>query len=117
MYADLRFYYGVNLGDVIAGRGPSPALVLALVQRLPDTSLTVALAAGGREFFGWGQDRHMQADVYDALNQNTRATGQWGKGKVPKIPAYPRPKPATSKEEAGKRPTTVAALYSHFSRR
>ncbi|MFI1799857.1 hypothetical protein ACH427_21230 [Streptomyces sp. NPDC020379] len=101
---------------MIAGRGPSPALVLLLVARLPDTSLTVALAAGGREHFGWGQDRHLRADLYDALNANTRATGQWGKGKAPKIPAFPRPQ-AKAKKKADKRPTTVAQLYQHFSRR
>jgi hypothetical protein len=104
---------------VIAGRGPSPALVLLLVRRLPDTSLTVALASGGREFFGWGQDRHLAADLFDAINQNTRATGQWGKGKAPKLPAYPRPNPknAQAKKKAGKRPVSVAEIYKRFSGR
>ncbi|MEU5427614.1 hypothetical protein AB0H73_18695 [Streptomyces olivoreticuli] len=101
---------------MIAGRGPSPALVLLLVQRLPDTALTIALASGGREHFGWGVDRHMQADIFDAINQNTRATGQWGKGKAPKIPAWPRPTPKAQKK-TGKKPVTVAALYQQFSRR
>lgn len=78
--------------DVIEGRGPSPSLVLLLVQRLPDTSLTVALQQGGREHFGWGQDRHLRADLYDALNLNTRASGNWGKKAAPKIPQFPRPK-------------------------
>ncbi|WP_018536379.1 hypothetical protein [Streptomyces sp. MspMP-M5] len=103
---------------MIAGRGPSPALVLLLVQRLPDTSLTVALASGGREFFGWGQDRHLCADIYDALNANTRATGQWGKGKAPKIPEFPRPKAQTkAKAKARKRPMSVAEIYKQFQRR
>ncbi len=102
---------------MIAGRGPSPTLVLALVQRLPDTSLTVALASGGREHFGWGADRHLAADIFDAVNQNTRATGQWGgKGKAPKIPSYPRPE-AKAKPKATKQVTSVAALYQHFQRR
>ncbi|WKU46741.1 hypothetical protein Q3V23_23245 [Streptomyces sp. VNUA116] len=99
---------------MIAGRGPSPALVLLLIARLPDTSLTTALAAGGRQFFGWGQDRHMQADLYDALTTNTRATGQW-RGKAPKIPEYPRPQ--APKKAPGKRGSSVAELYQHFSRR
>jgi hypothetical protein len=106
----------VDLADVIAGRGPSPSLVLSLLQRLPDTSLTVALASGGREFFGWGQDRHLAADLFDALNTNTRATGQWGKGKAPKIPEYPRPKPK-AKKKAGKRPASVAEIYKRFAGR
>ncbi|NUV86591.1 hypothetical protein G6W61_10265 [Streptomyces sp. KAI-26] len=103
---------------MIAGRGPSPALVLLLVQRLPDTSLTTALASGGREQFGWGQDRHLAADLFDAINQNTRATGQWGKGRAPKIPAYPRPQ-VTKKSEKPKarKPRSVAEIYKVFQRR
>ncbi|WP_411120606.1 hypothetical protein [Streptomyces sp. x-19] len=60
----------------------------------------------------------MQADLYDALNANTRATGQWGKGKAPKIPPFPRPQSKTKPTtKAPKRPTTVKAIYQHFSRR
>ncbi|WP_371671225.1 hypothetical protein OG985_28560 [Streptomyces sp. NBC_00289] len=88
------------------------------MQRLPDTSLTIALASGGREFFGWGQDRHLSADLFDALNQNTRATGQWGK-KAPKIPAFPRPqsKRKPEKTKAATKPRSVAEIYKHFQRR
>ena len=106
---------------MIAGRGPSPALVNLMVRRLPDTSLTVALASGGRDHFGWGLDRHMQADIFDAINQNTRATGNWGKGKAPKIPSWPRPKALkkptkTSGQKAGKR-VSVAEIYKKFTAR
>ncbi|WP_432482596.1 hypothetical protein [Kineococcus esterisolvens] len=101
---------------MIAGRGPSPALVGLLVQRLPDDSLTAALATGGREHFGWGIDRHLLADLFDALNANTRATGNWGKGKAPKIPLWPRPKPKAKKQEA-KKPSSVAELFAKFQRR
>ncbi len=113
VYADLRFYYQIDLIDVIEGRGPSPALVIQLVQRLPDTSLTAALSMGGKQFFGWGMDRFMLAAVYDALNANTRATGNWAKGKAPKFPEWPRPKT----EKVEKKPVTVADLYQHFIRR
>ncbi|MFD6636771.1 hypothetical protein ACFWDN_13250 [Micromonospora chalcea] len=107
--------------ETIAGHGPSPLVVMAYVQRLPDTSLTAALASGGRQFFGWGRDRAMIADLIDALNQNTRATGNWGKGKAPKIPEYERPKAKKKRKvaapaEPGK-PVTVADLYKHFQRR
>ncbi|MFF3006356.1 hypothetical protein ACFVTF_26545 [Kitasatospora sp. NPDC057940] len=103
---------------MIAGRGPSPVFVLALVQRLPDTSLTAALAAGGRHLLGWGQDRHLIADLYDAVNVNTRATGQWGKGKAPKIPPWPRPtSKAPGKSTGSKPPVTVAAIYQQFAGR
>lgn len=108
--------------DVIEGRGPSPHFVMALVRRLPDTSLTVALASGGRDHFGWGVDRHMQADIFDAINQNTRATGNWGKGKAPKIPTWPRPKPLKkpNKDAGQKKPgkrVSVAEIYKKFTAR
>ncbi|MFF3017117.1 hypothetical protein [Streptomyces sp. NPDC057939] len=103
---------------MIAGRGPSPVLVLALVQRLPDTSLTVALASGDRQHFGWGQDRHLAADLFDAINANTRATGQWGKGKAPKIPPFKRPSAKSAAQKAGTRPAvSVASLYQQFAAR
>ncbi|AGM12192.1 tail assembly chaperone [Streptomyces phage Zemlya] len=117
LYPDLRFYYGIDLADVIAGRGPSPSLVILLVQRLPDTSLTAALASGGREQFGWGVDRHMTADLFDALNQNTRATGNWGKKGAPKLPEYPRPKVKKSKPDRPKKKVRVADLFNQLSRR
>ncbi|MCY0933628.1 hypothetical protein [Streptomyces sp. H34-S4] len=86
------------------------------MQRLPDTSLTIALASGGREHFGWGVERHMTADLYDALNQNTRASGQWGKKGAPKIPEYPRPK-SKAKDNGPKKARSVADIYKVFSRR
>lgn len=101
--------------DVIEGRGPAPSLAVALAKRLPDTSLTVALASGGREHFGWGVDRHIAADNFDALNQNTRASGNWGKKGAPKIPFWPRPKAKTPEQE--KKPVTVADIYKRFQRR
>lgn len=116
--ADLKFYYGVDLIDVIEGRGPHPVVVLSYVQRLPDTSLTSALIAGGREYFGWGVDRAIAADTYDALNVNTRATGNWKK--PPEFPTWPRPsdkKRTTRTEETAKPRTSVANLYKQFSRR
>ena len=88
-----------------------------LCQRLPDTSLTVALASGGRDHFGWGVDRHLAADTYDALNQNTRATGNWEKGKAPKFPGWPRPSLKKKSTPADKKPRSVADIYAAFSRR
>jgi hypothetical protein len=101
--------------EVIEGRGPSPFFVAQLVQRLPDTSMTHALANGGRDHFGWGIDRYLLADLFDALNQNTRATGNWGKGKAPKFPQWPRPKSRKVRDED--KPKTVAELYARFNRR
>lgn len=61
----------------------------------------------------------MKADIFDALNQNTRATGQWGKGKAPKFKPWPRPA-ATKKKQAGeKKPKriSVADIYKKFTTR
>lgn len=101
---------------MIEGRGPSPFLVNLYAQRLPDTSLTVALASGGREHFGWGVDRHMRADTFDALNQNTRATGNWGKKKPPKFPVWPRPNRKAKTAEA-KKPTSVKEIFQALTNR
>lgn len=87
----------------------APRFVLSLIQRLPDTSLTSALASGGREFFGWGADRHIAADLFDAINQNTRACGNWGK-KPPKIEPRPRPGRGKNKKKVG-----VADLFRRFT--
>ena len=83
---------------------------------LPDTSLTSALASGGREFFGWGVDRHLRADLFDAINANTRATGNWKKGKAPDLPAWPRPKRKAAESEQ-KKPVSVADLFHRMTRR
>lgn len=77
--------------------------------------MTSALASGGRQHFGWGVDRHLSADIYDAINLNTRATGQWAKGKAPKIPEWPRPR-ADRKSSEPKR-VTVKDLWKRMSGR
>lgn len=94
--------------DVIEGRGPCPYLVVLDVQRLPDNSLTAALANGGRQFFGWGQTQFMLADIFDAVNLNTRASGNWKK--PPKIPEYPRPKKKSSTSRNGQ----VKSLFNRM---
>lgn len=87
-----------------------------MVQRLPDTSMTVALASGGRANFGWGVDRHMQADIFDALNVNTQATGNWKK--PPTFPLWPRPGVGAAKSKSQEaKPVSVADLYNRFTRR
>lgn len=116
MVPDLKFYYDVDLVDVIQGRGPSPLLVLLYVQRLPDTSLTTALMRGGRHHFGWGVDRHIAVDSYDALNVNTRVSGQWKK--PPTFPLWPRPNSETTAESKPKKPkVSVAQLWGRMSKK
>lgn len=77
----------------------------------------MALISGGREHFGWGMDRHMQANIYDALNANTRMTGSYDKGKAPKFPPHPRPKSKSEEAKTGKVKATVASIYARFARR
>lgn len=102
---------------MIEGEGPAPSLVLALVQRLPDNSMTSALASGGKHTFQWGVERHMIADLYDAVNLNTKATGQWKKGKAPEFPAWPRPKSKPTEDRAQNTRTSVSDLYAKFTSR
>lgn len=96
--------------SVVAGDGPPPRLVLALAQALPDDSLTHALMLGDRDHFGWGHTRHLLASIYDALNQNTIATGSWKKGKTPKLSLWPRP--GSKKKAKRKGPVSLAALHA-----
>lgn len=86
------------------------------MQRLPDTSLTAALANGGRQMFGWGVERHLLAELFDAINVNTKATGNWRK-KPPEFPRWPRPKADKQQSEQGERRTSVADVYQRFMRR
>lgn len=51
-----------------------------------------ALEQGGIEHLGWTLDRYALAAIYDAVNLNTRATGNWAKGKAPKFEPFYRPK-------------------------
>jgi hypothetical protein len=97
--ADLSHYHRINLTDLVTGVGGwTPRLVLGLLAELPEDAATVASIRGGDEWRGWTRGTGVLADLYDALNVNTRATGQW-KRKPPKIDPYPRPE----QKKAGKK--------------
>lgn len=87
-----------------------------MVQRLPSDSLTAALVAGKRHLFGWSPERHQLADIFDAININTRATGMW-KGSPPEFPLAQRPSDEGETTETAKPAVSVADLYRQFSRR
>ena len=106
-------FFSIDLAKVIAGEGPSPKLVLAAIRALPDTSLTVALSAGGRDHYGWGHEIHALANIYDILAVNTRVSGNWGKKKAPEIPSYPRPK-SVPKGQEKKEKVTVKSLFNRM---
>lgn len=94
----------------------APALVLMHIQRLPDDSLTSALRQGGWSHFGWGQDRHIFADVYDAIAFNTEATGHFEK--PPSLERWPRPKTKkqAAESEAPKKKRTVRDLFQQLKK-
>lgn len=62
------------------------------------------------QHLGWGHDRYLAAATYDALNSNTVATGQWKKGKAPKLKPWPRPK--IKKQAKKSKPKSVAEIYN-----
>lgn len=94
----------------------APVLVLSLIEGLPDTGWFVAKQQGGISHLGWGADRHLSADIYDALSLLARVAGQnWPKGQIPEIPPYPRPE--TKQVTQPKKKRTVADLYSMFTRK
>ena len=84
----------------------TPRLILGLLYELPEDSATVASIRGGDEWRGWTRQVSILADLFDAQNLNTQATGQWKK-KPPKFPEFPRPK-QKQKGRKKKRGQTVA---------
>lgn len=91
--ADFLTEYGIRLADVLFVW--SPREVLALVEVLPPAGRFQAHLAGGekwREWWGWGTDRHMLADLFNLHVQiNTE------KGKK----AFTYPRPAADKADEG----------------
>ena len=53
----------------------------------------------------------MLADLFDAINQNTRACGNWGNKKAPKIEPRPRPKQGKKKKKV-----SVADIFQRFQK-
>lgn len=97
---------------MVRGDGPSPALVISAINALPHESLTVAMMRGGRQFYGWTQETELAAALYDAMNVNTAATGNFKK--KPKVEPFPRPKNEDKREDqiSGK---SVSDLHKKFS--
>jgi hypothetical protein len=106
---DFRAYLGLNLWDVLFDT--SPRLLLALIEGLPEDSAFVAsvrAAAPYREadpnaqyepeFRGWTRLHSLLADIFDAVNLNTAATGNFKK--PPQFEPWPRPKKRRPKRVA-----------------
>lgn len=109
---DLRNYYGIDLVETIRGTGMAPRLVLWHIEALPDTSLLYAMRSGGWEYRGWGQDRHLLADLVDSLALNTELTGMYEK--PPKLSRFPRPTTKQPDDGAPKKGRTVKELFAQI---
>lgn len=112
-------YYNVDLRSVVTGE-LAPSLALALVEALPLGSATLAHikdADNWTAFVGATRDFYAMAGIYDAVNLNTAATGNWGKKKPPKFDPFPIPEVAIKlkKELDAKRPKSVADLFGRFN--
>lgn len=55
-------------------------------------------AIAGKQYHGWTREAAILADIYDAINNNTVASGNWRK-KPPKIAPYPRPNQKTNTQK------------------
>lgn len=95
-------------------RGPSPAFVLSLVEGLPSEGMFTAMRRAESsdsdkwlQFYEWGRSEAVSADIFDAVFENARMTGMWGK-KTPKpFPPYPG-RPVMKKKEKA----TVRGLFN-----
>lgn len=129
LHSDLLFYFGFDLVDYVRkmitdnangeSQGQDPALVLNLIERLPDDSMTYALAQGGRKFLGWGTERRLQVMTYDALNVNTLISGNWKKGKEPDFEPFPTPyeSPTAKGNNKSGKPSSVKELHATWMAR
>lgn len=86
--------------------------MLALVERLPEGCATYGMLRdpeGWREHVGASLEYQVLAGVYDALNVNTAASGNWRR-KPPKFDPWPTPQ--RLREDRGRvvRPDGLQAL-------
>lgn len=101
--ADLLVLYGFDIWDAIDGRLPLRR-AYSYIQRLvyEPKSVWRAKQLGGPElkdhinYYGWDANSAILADLYDALNVNTRTmiaqnTPAEKQGSIPEITPYPRP--------------------------
>lgn len=68
-----------------------------------------------RDYLDVGQGYYPLAGIYNAINDNTRATGNWGKGKAPKIDPWPVPQLLAKLRS--KKPRTVKDLFARVQAR
>ena len=125
MVADLRFYYGIDLVEALEEATTPPAHLFALCERLPEGSMTSALLTdeeNWRDYLDITPHYYVQAGIYDAVNNNTAATGNWKK-KAPKIEPWPLPaqmpklRRAAEKRKTKKKEGLLARLHAQVASR
>lgn len=92
VYADLLFYFQFDLLGWLRRGGGHPGPVLALITTLPEGSRFVAARRGGdkaHEWLGVTAEYRLLAHIVDAININTRATGNYRT--PPKFEPWPLP--------------------------
>lgn len=83
--ADFQSEYGINLVKEME-QGLSPAQIIVYIRQLPLESRTVALRRGDEEYWGWGVDRYLLAQLIDAVQMTTHAVVQSNSKKRVKAP-------------------------------
>lgn len=67
-------------------QGLSPAQIIVFIRQLPLESRTVALRRGSEDFWGWGVDRYMTAQLIDSVQMVGHAVAQSNSKKKVKAP-------------------------------
>lgn len=117
---DLSFYHHLDLREILRPGGKttwSPSRLLNLIDGLPRGSNFYAKVFGGddaREYREWSMDTFILANIFDATNTNTAATGMFKK--PPKFPAHYRPghKADDKKLKKSKTPTSLEDAHKAF---
>lgn len=99
LVADFRRYYGLDLADVIDGRGGlTPRKALALIVHLPAASAFAASARGGHQYRGWTEDRYLAVAQINAIREQTWVLAAINSKRPPK-----RPEPLPTPDDGDKR--------------
>lgn len=95
----------------------APLLVLSCIERLPEGSKTAALMQGGEEhwraFFEITPEYYPLAGIFNAVNGNTVATGNFKKR--PKFDPWPTPQDIVKKKQG--RRQTLSDIEKFFAAR
>ena len=89
-----------------------PLLLISLIERLPASSAFAAQHQNKKdwhEYLDLSPEYFIMAGIYDAVNVNTRATGNFKT--PPKFQPWPMPQTIIKKSQ----PTTVATLFARMA--